>query len=165
MKSLISTFSIMGIDNFLTTVFSPYVSDPKWYPFILIGLVLLVLLLIFFIFLFIRSFLAWVFGVNELIRLQKEQNHYLKELIALQDEQNDLLSALKSEKTETVIYQETPHKTQKKRINHEVAPEEYEEEDEYEEEITEAETEAAEKEVIQETQEAPHKKKYFFSKK
>lgn len=90
-----------NLDNFLQTIFSPYISDPKWYPFILIGMGLLALLVLFIVFLFIRSFIAWVFGVNEVIRLQKEQNALLNELIMVQEEQRDLMEALFIENSET----------------------------------------------------------------
>ena len=84
----------MDIQPFLEATFSPYISDPKWYPFILIGIALLILFLLFLIFLYIRSFLSWLFGVNELIRIGREQNHLLSELIAIQNEQQELFQAL-----------------------------------------------------------------------
>lgn len=83
-----------NFDYFLQTLFGNYISDPKWYPFILIGIAILGILIVFIIFLYIRSFLSWIIGNNEIIRLQKEQNALLAELIAIQDEQRELMEAL-----------------------------------------------------------------------
>lgn len=83
-----------NFDYFLQTLFGNYISDPKWYPFILIGIAILGLLIVFVIFLYIRSFLSWIIGNKEIIRLQKEQNALLSELIAIQDEQRELMEAL-----------------------------------------------------------------------
>lgn len=83
-----------NFENFLHTILGNYISDPKWYPFILIGIGILGILIIFVIFLYIRSFLSWIVGNNEIIRLQKEQNELLNELIAIQDEQRELMEAL-----------------------------------------------------------------------
>ena len=38
--------------------------------------------------------MSWLFGVNELIRIGREQNHLLSELIAIQNEQQELFQAL-----------------------------------------------------------------------
>ena len=83
-----------NLDSVMQAIFSPYVSDPKWYPFILIGIALLALLIIYMIFMYIRSFISWIFGVNELISLEKENNRLIRELVAIQDEQNQMIEEI-----------------------------------------------------------------------
>lgn len=83
-----------NIENLLHTIFSPYIADPKWYPFVLIGIAIFVIFVLYLIFMYIRSFVSWFVGVSELVRLQKEQNNLLRELIAIQDEQKELMEAL-----------------------------------------------------------------------
>lgn len=80
--------------NFFDTFLSNYISDPKWYPYILLGLGIFVLLIIYIIFMYIRSFISWIFGINEMVRLQKEQNYLLRELLAIQEEQREILESL-----------------------------------------------------------------------
>lgn len=80
--------------HFFDAFLSQYISDPKWYPYILLGLGIFILVVIYIIFMYVRSFISWIFGINEMVRLQKEQNHLLREILVIQEEQREILESL-----------------------------------------------------------------------
>jgi len=70
--------------------------DEKWYPLLLVGVALVVLLCIFLVFSFVRSFLAWMFRIDEQISVQRETNDILIEILHLlgtiQDQNEEILN-------------------------------------------------------------------------
>lgn len=77
-------------------VFSPYNIDQKWYPFILIFLGIFVLIILYLIFSYIRAFIIWLNGNNEIIKLQKDTNGLLLDLIEIQNYQADEIEKIKN---------------------------------------------------------------------
>ena len=74
--------------------------NPQWYPLILVGVALAILLCIFFVFSFIRSFLAWMFRIDEQIHAQRDTNDILMEMLhvlrEVQLQNEDILEKLYS---------------------------------------------------------------------
>lgn len=84
----------MEITTLLDSIFSQSQLDTKWYPYILIGMGLIGLVIVAIIFSFIRTFLSWFFGVNEVIRLGREHKALLIEILEVQEQQLALMEAL-----------------------------------------------------------------------
>lgn len=84
----------MEIIPFFQTFLGNYITDPKWYPYIFIAAGIIFLVIVYIIFMYIRSFVSWIFGVNEVILLQKENNRLLRQIAAIQEEQREILESL-----------------------------------------------------------------------
>lgn len=69
--------------DFLQTFFAPFDINESWYPVILVGLIFLCLLVIYIGFIFIRSFLSWLWRMDELVRETQETNALLTEILTL----------------------------------------------------------------------------------
>lgn len=81
---------------FLDQIFAPLSVDQKWYPVIIIGVVFLLLMIIYIFFAFIRTFLGWLWRVDDTIHTQKETQEMLGILLESVDiliEKHDLLLA------------------------------------------------------------------------
>lgn len=92
----------MQVFNLIDAILVNYHIDPKWYPFILIAIILVLLWVLYAIFAYIRSFISWIFGVNEVIRKLEENTHQQKILISLQEQQIEILEAL----YDGIVYEE-----------------------------------------------------------
>lgn len=87
------------------TILTSYNIEVKFLPYILIGAAILFLLLVYIIFAYIRAFLSWITGNNEVIELQKENNALLEKLVILQNEQINILESFVSDEENTETHE------------------------------------------------------------
>ena len=85
---------VMQVFNGIYTLFHTYQIDERWYPVMWVIGFLLCILIIYIIFAFIRSFLAWLWKVDDAIKEQEKTNEILLEIYHLMNttvEQNDII--------------------------------------------------------------------------